>query len=101
MIDNLQYAFDGAWRVLVASLAFGAGLPVIYALGIRSLAWSTGGDAEVSHARPNPFGRLLAGLCLVVVLAGVVLGITIIAAAGFGRAVSFEHGYPTIVAKES
>lgn len=101
MIDNLGFAFDGAWRVLLASLVFGAGLPVIYALGIRSLAWSAGGDAEVSHARPNPFGRVLAGLCLVVVLAGVALGITIIAATGFGKAVSFEHGYPTIVAKES
>jgi hypothetical protein len=101
MIDNLQYAFDGAWRVLVASLVFGAGLPIIYALGIRSLAWGTGGDAEVSHARPHPLGKVVAGVCLVVVLAGVVLGITIIAAAGFGKAVSFEHGYPTIVAKES
>jgi hypothetical protein len=101
MIDNLQYAFDGAWRVLVASLVFGAGLPVIYALGIRSLAWGAGGDAEVSHARAHPVGKVIAGACLLVVLAGVALGITIIAAAGFGKAVSFEHGYPTIVAKES
>lgn len=100
MIDNLQYAFDGAWRVLIASLVFGAGLPAIFALGVRSMAWGAGGDAEVSHAQPNPAGRVIAGLCLLVVLAGVALGITIIAAAGFGKAVSFEHGYPTIVAKE-
>ncbi|MEP9365480.1 hypothetical protein ABLE68_21105 [Nocardioides sp. CN2-186] len=100
MIDNLQYAFDGAWRVLVASLVFGAGLPLVYALGIRSLAWGAGGDAEVSHARPNPVGTVLAAVCLAIVLAGVALGITIIAAAGFGKVVSFEHGYPTIVAKE-
>ncbi len=44
---------------------------------------------------------MIAGVCLAVVLAGVVLGITIIAASGFGKSVSFEHGYPTIVAKES
>ncbi len=37
MIDNLQFAFDGAWRVLLAGLVFGAGLPVVFALGIRSL----------------------------------------------------------------
>ena len=101
MMDNLQFALDGVWRVLLVSLVFGAALPVVYALGIRSLAWSEGGDAEVSHAAPHPLGKVLAGLCLLVVLAGVALGITIIAATGFGKAISFEHGYPTIVAKES
>ena len=101
MIDNLQFAADAAWRVLFASLVFGAGLPVLYALGIRAFAWGTGGDAEVSHARGNPLGKVVAGVCLVVVLAGVVLGITIIAATGFGKSVSFEHGYPTVVKKES
>ncbi len=100
MIDNLTYAFDGLWRVLAAGLVFGAGLPLVYALGIRSYAWGTGGDAEVSPARPHPVGKGLAGLCLVVVLLGVALGITLVVAAGFGKAVSFEHGYPTIVAKE-
>jgi hypothetical protein len=90
MIDNLQFAFDGAWRVLLVSLVFGAGLPLVYAIGIRSLAWGAGGDAELSHARPNPFGKVLAGLCLAVVLAGVALGITIIAATGFGKAACAE-----------
>ena len=101
MIDNLQFALDGAWRVLLAGLVFGAGLPLVFAAGIRSMAWGAGGSAEVSHAAPNPLGRVVAGVCLLVVLAGVALGITIIAAAGFGKAVSFEHVYPTIVAKES
>ncbi|WP_051552043.1 hypothetical protein [Nocardioides sp. URHA0020] len=100
MIENLQYAFDGAWRVLLGGLVFGAGLPLVYALGIRSLAWGSGGAAEVSGAAGKPIGKAVAGLCLAVVLAGVALGITIIAAAGFGKAVSFEHGYPSIVAKE-
>ncbi|GAA4690847.1 hypothetical protein [Nocardioides conyzicola] len=100
MMDNLQYAFDGAWRVLLVGLVFGAGLPLVFALGIRSFAWGAGGTAEVSGAAGNPVGKLLAGLCLAVVLAGVALGITIIAATGFGKEVSFEHGYPTIVAKE-
>ncbi|MBZ5736885.1 hypothetical protein [Nocardioides mangrovi] len=100
MSDNLGFALDGAWQVLLASLVFGAGLPVVYAFGIRAFAWGAGGDAEVSHARANPVGYVVGALCVLVVLAGVVLGITIIAAAGFGKAVSFEHGYPTIVAKE-
>jgi hypothetical protein len=97
--DNLQLAFEGAWRVLLVSLLFGAGLPLVFALGIRSLAWGTGGDAEVSHDAPHPLGKAVAGLCLVVVVAGVALGISIIAAGGFGKAVSFDHGYPTLVEK--
>ena len=35
----------------------------------------------------------------VVVLAGIALGITFIVAGGFGKALSFEHIYPTIVPK--
>jgi hypothetical protein len=100
MIDNLGFALDGAWQVLLAGLVFGAGLPLVYALGLRGFAWGAGGGAEISDGRPRPVGHALGVLCLVVVLAGVALGITIIAATGFGKAVSFEHGYPTIVARE-
>lgn len=46
---------------------------------------------------PRPLGAAVAVVCLLVVLAGIALGITIIAATGFGRQVSFEHGYPTVV----
>ncbi|TCC48555.1 hypothetical protein E0H73_42870 [Kribbella pittospori] len=99
-MDNLQYALDGAWRVLLASLLFGAVLPVIFAVGVWSFAWGSGGEAEVSHGRPHPVGKLLAGVCFLVVLLGVVLGIAIIAATGFGKEISFDHGYPTVVTKE-
>jgi hypothetical protein len=34
-----------------------------------------------------------------VVLLGILLGIAFIVAGGFGKALSFEHVYPTIVAK--
>lgn len=100
MIDNLQDALDGAWRVLVASLLFGAAFPVVFAIGIRSLAWGTGDDADVNDARAHPIGKLLAGVCFLIVLAGVALGIGIIAASGFGKEISFHHWYPTFVTKE-
>ena len=35
--------------VLVVGLVFGAGLPVVYALGIRAVAYGQGGDAELSQ----------------------------------------------------
>ena len=98
-MNNLSLALDGAWKVLVASLLLGAGLPVIFAAGVRSMALGSGGDAEVDHAQPRPIGRALAVACFLLVLAGVALGITIVVASGFGKAVSFQHVYPTIVNK--
>jgi succinate dehydrogenase/fumarate reductase cytochrome b subunit len=96
-MNNFGYALDGAWQVLLAGLVLGAGLPAVFALGIRSLAWGTGGTAEVDGGSPHAVGRLLATLCFAIVLAGVVLGITFIVASGFGKALSFEHIYPTLV----
>jgi hypothetical protein len=90
-VHNLGFALDGAWRVLLAGLLLGAGLPVLFALGIRSLAWSA--------ASGRPVGRPVGyGLFAVVVL-GVLLGITFIVATGFGKTLSFDHVYPTIVPK--
>jgi hypothetical protein len=99
MTENLGFALEGAWKVLLASLILGAGLPALFALGIRSLAWGAGGEAEVSEARPQPIGTVLGWVLFAVVLFGVLLGITFIVASGFGKALSFEHIYPTIVDK--
>lgn len=100
MRDNLHFALDGAWKVLVTGLILGAGLPAVFAIGIRSLAWGTGGAAEVdTSAQPHPAGRVIAGLCFLVCLAGAAIGITIIVAAGAGKEVSFDHVYPTLVPK--
>jgi hypothetical protein len=103
-MHNFALAFDGAWKVLVASVILGAGLPALFALGVRSLAWGAGGDAEVHAAgsagpKANPAGTVLGWILFLIVLAGVVLGITFIVATGFGKALSFEHIYPTIVSK--
>ena len=51
------------------------------------------------HTERHPVGNVLFALCILVVLLGVALGITIVVASGFGKAVSFEHIYPTIVSK--
>jgi hypothetical protein len=103
-MHNLGFALEGAWRVLVAGIVLGAGLPLLFTLGIRSLSWGAGRDAEVDESgvtghRPNSAGTVLAWALFVIVLAVVVLGITFIVASGFGKALSFEHIYPTIVDK--
>jgi hypothetical protein len=103
-MNNLGFALEGAWKVLLASLILGAGLPTLFALGIRSLAYGAGGDAEVHESgvtgpTAHPIGTVVGWLLFLIVLAGVLLGITFIVASGFGKALSFEHIYPTIVNK--
>jgi len=98
-MNNLALAADGAWKVLLASLILGAGLPVIFALGVRARAYAAGGAADGQPTQRHPVGNVLFALCILVVLLGVALGITIIVASGFGKAVSFGHIYPTIVSK--
>jgi hypothetical protein len=102
--------WQDVWKVLLYSLILGAGLPVVYALGVRSLALGTAGtaagpggvrgagEAEVNPAR-NPIGTALAAICFLVVVAGVAVGLTYVIAAGKGEMLSFTHVYPTIVPK--
>jgi hypothetical protein len=103
MVANLGFAFQAIWKVLLASLILGAGLPALFALGIRSLAWGAGGDAEVhgtgAGPKANPLGTVVGWILFLIVLAGVVLGITFIVATGFGKHLSFQHIYPTIESK--
>jgi hypothetical protein len=104
-MHNLGFALQGAWKVLLASLVLGAGLPILFGLGIRSLAWGAGGDAEAhtdgaAGPKANPIGTALGWLCFLIVVLGIALGITYIVATGFGKTLSFEHLYPTIVNKK-
>lgn len=46
-------ALDGAWRVLVAGLVLGAGLPILFALGVKSLAWPTATSPGRRATRPE------------------------------------------------
>lgn len=95
-MSNLGFALEGAWKVLLAGLIFGAGLPLIFALGVRAMAYGSGGDAEVSHDRPHPLGRIVAVVCFAVVIGAVALGIIMIVASGFGKEVVFNGIIPTL-----
>ena len=100
-MNDLGLALQGAWKVLAAGLVLGAGLPVIFALGLRALAYGQGGKAEVDpNQPPHPIGKLIAGLCFAIVPIGISLGITFIVASGFGKQLSFEHIIPMLVDKK-
>lgn len=100
---SLELALQGAGKVLFAGLLFGAGLPVVYALAMRALTVGgrevTGEDGTV-RTEYGPLGRGLAAAFVLVLVGGVVLGLVLIVASGFGKAVSFENIVPTIVDKK-
>lgn len=92
--------FNSIWQVLAIGLLVGAGLPAIFAVGIRAMAAGAGGSAEIdSSQRPNPVARVLGILCFAVVVGAILLGISIIVSSGFGYKVSFEHIIPTFIEK--
>lgn len=102
-MEQLLAALDGAWRVLLVAVVLGAGLPALFAAGLRALAWGIGGDAEVHGAgvivKPNLTGRLVAYLLFAIVLGSVALGIGYIAAHGMGWSVSFNGIMPVLTPK--
>ena len=96
-MHNIGFALDGGLRVLLAGLLLGAGLPAVFALGIRAMAWGAGGEAEVSHEPPHPVGRVLAAVCFGVVVVGIALGLTVIIASGMGKELVLDGVVPTLV----
>jgi len=103
-MHNLGFALEGAGQVLAVCLVLGAGLPALFALGVRALAHGAAGAAQVHNAgvataAPRRAGTVVAYTCFTVVVLAVALGITFIVASGFGKALSFEHLYPTLVNK--
>ncbi|YAL82165.1 hypothetical protein ACMYYO_09465 [Dermacoccaceae bacterium W4C1] len=98
-MDSLTLALQGAWKVLLAGLVLGAGLPAIFAFGIRSLAMGIGGDAETDHAAPKPIGKAIAALCFAVVVLAIIVGLTVIVASGFGKQLTFDGLLPGLTDK--
>jgi hypothetical protein len=104
-MNSLTLALEGAWKVLLASLVLGAGLPALFAPGVRSHAYGSGGEAEMMHdtggtpPTPRSIGIVVAWILFAVVLLAVLLGITFIVVSGSGKALSFEHVFPVIVNK--
>jgi predicted secreted protein len=102
-MDQLFAALDAGWRVLLVGLVLGAGLPAVFAFGVRALAWGTGGDAEV-HAtgmepKPHLLGRVVASAMFALVIAAVLLGISYIVAHGLGYAITFNGILPVFTPK--
>ncbi len=73
------------WEIVVVGLIAGAGLPAIFAVGLKALAMPGSGRQPLAADSEqvvggNPAGMAIAGLCFAVVLAGIGWGIYFIVA---------------------
>lgn len=98
-MNNLWLALEGAWQVLLAGLLLGAGLPAIFALGVRALSHGVGADVDATDHEPHPFAKVVAYACFSVVVLAIAIGIATIVASGFGMKVVFDGILPGIAAK--
>jgi hypothetical protein len=77
---NSWINLDALWRIVVVGTLTGAGLPAVFALGLRALspraAAGPGQDAAARSA--GPLGYTVAGVCFAVVLASIGWGIAVI-----------------------
>jgi len=104
--SDVRLASEAIWKVLLVSVVLGAGLPAVFALGIRSLAWGTGDEAQTgvggtttAGRRSGPMGKVLAAALFIVVAYAIVAGLIYIIASGQGKDISFSHIVPTIGGK--
>jgi hypothetical protein len=76
------------WQIVLLGLVAGAGLPALFAVGLRALALKGGNGTQTASADSdqivggNPVGLVLGGLCFLIVLGAVGWGIWAIWVAG-------------------
>jgi hypothetical protein len=81
---NTWINLHALWKIVVIGLLAGAGLPALFAIGLRAVslqspgkAQTAGGDSEAVIG-DNPLGIAAGALCFLVVLAGIAWGIYMI-----------------------
>ena len=98
-MNNLWLALEGAWQVLLVGLVLGAGLPTIFALGIRALSYGVGADVDATDHEPHPFAKVVAYFCFGIVVLAIALGIGTVIASGFGMRIGLDGFVPVLVAE--
>ena len=96
-MDTVWLSLQGAWDLLRYGLVVGAGLPILFALGVRFMAGPAVEEGAVA-AGPSAGGRALSWIFFALCLLGVIVGIEIIVGAGMGKIVDF-FPFPHLVDK--
>ena len=79
-MEILTESFEALWQVVAVGLVLGAGLPALFALGVRALErdrvlLADGGELT---SRASNGGKAVAGICFAVTALAVVAGIVVI-----------------------
>jgi hypothetical protein len=79
-VEILTKSVEALWQVVAVGLLLGAGLPALFALGVRALENDrvlTADGGELG-SRASTSGKALAGLCFGVTALAVVFGIVVV-----------------------
>ncbi|MCX5041741.1 hypothetical protein OG921_00865 [Aldersonia sp. NBC_00410] len=77
-MQTISNTLDSLWQVLAVGVAFGAGVPLMFACGLRFLS-AHGDDVDADGtAKRNVRTTIAAGACFAVVLITVITGILFI-----------------------
>ncbi|MBF6521227.1 hypothetical protein [Nocardia farcinica] len=74
-MHTLATNLSALWQVVVAALVLGAGLPIVFALGVRWWSAAATVDAEDGITRRNHVAAAGAYLCFALIVAAIVTGI--------------------------
>jgi hypothetical protein len=94
--------YQALWRIVVYGLIAGAGLPALFAFGLRALAWpgarvqsalagGGGGTAGTSADDDHLYGGNVLGLIIAVIIA-----LAILAALGWSVYEVYQIGHPAV-----
>ncbi len=97
-MNQVIAAADAAWKVLLAGLILGSGLPALFSFGVRQLAAAHVPDSAGAGWHSGVH-KSLAYAAFALALAAVGLGLAYIIAHGFGVRIVFEGLIPVIVEK--
>jgi hypothetical protein len=74
-MDLLSKTVDSLWQVVAVGLILGAGLPAIFALGLRALDSGSTTDPATATTTRKPVAVIAAGACFAVVIVAIIAGI--------------------------
>ncbi|MFI9159459.1 hypothetical protein ACIGXI_34060 [Kitasatospora aureofaciens] len=76
---NSWINLDALWKIIVVGVLVGAGLPALFAMGVRALNPPARTDrAAATPPAAGPIGYLVAAVCFAVVLAAIGWGVSVI-----------------------
>lgn len=81
MLDIITKALGALWQVALVGVIIGAGLPALFALGVRALNTGgtvTAGGPSGSGYRASAGGRTIAYVCFGICVLAVLFGIVVI-----------------------